>query len=194
MIFEAVINPEHLYQALLNKLVLRADEVKRFEIFLRTHTSWLTSPASTRFHLACTGGLLQHSLNVAHTLLALRKELAPGLSEESCVIAVLYHDVGKVGSAEKPYYLPNANAWEVRNRGILYSISTYLVHLDLPTRSLFLVSSYIHLTEEEAQAIRYHGGQYIEEYRSVAHREEKLTRLLQYADNWSGSVLEKSHC
>jgi len=191
---ETIMNPEYLYQSLLNKVVLRADEVKRFEMFLRTRTSWLTSPASTRFHLACTGGLLQHSLNVAHTILALRKELAPGISEESCVIAALYHDVGKVGAADKPYYLPNANAWEVRNRGIRYCINKDLVHMDLPTRSLFLVSSYIPLTEEEAQAIRYHDGQYIEENRSVAHREEKLTRLLQYADNWSGGVLEKNHC
>ena len=44
--------------------------------------------------------------------------------------------------------------------------------------------------ENLAQAIRYHDGQYIDENRSVAHRETELTRLLQYADNWSGGVLE----
>ena len=46
------------------------------------------------------------------------------------------------------------------------------------------------LRRYEAQAIRYHDGQYIDENRSVAHRETKLTRLLQYADNWSGGILE----
>ena len=49
----------------------------------------------------------------------------------------------------------------------------------------------IPLTEEEAQAIVYHDGQYVEDNRSVATHEEKLTLLLQYADNWSGFVVEE---
>lgn len=179
-----------LYQELLTKVAVRAEEVRRFEEFLRSRTSWLTAPASTRFHLACTGGLVRHSLNVARVILTLRQELSPDIPEESCVIAALYHDVGKAGMADKPYYLPNQNAWEVKNRGIKYTINKELAHFDLPTRSLFLVASNIPLTDEEAQAIRYHDGQYIDENRSVAHREEKLTRLLQYADNWCGGVVE----
>jgi hypothetical protein len=63
--------------------------------------------------------------------------------------------------------------------------------MDIASRSLFIVSKFIDLTEEEAQAIRYHDGQYIDENKSVAHKETKLTRLLQYADNWAGGVLEK---
>lgn len=47
------------------------------------------------------------------------------------------------------------------------------------------------LTEEEVQAIVYHDGQYVEDNRSVAAREEKLTLLLQYADNWSGFIVER---
>src|SRR5204862_240263 len=151
----------------------------------------LTSPASTRFHLAKEGGLVEHSLNVAATLLQLRELLALDIPEESCVITALYHDVGKIGYPGKPHYLVNDNAWEVRNRGLKYRVNNAIVHMDLPTRSLFLIAPHISLTEEEAQAIRYHDGQYIEENRSVAHREERLTRLLQYADNWSGGVLEK---
>ena len=44
----------------------------------------------------------------------------------------------------------------------------------------------IELSEEEVQAIVYHDGQYIDD-----NAEEPLTLLLQYADNWSGFVLEK---
>lgn len=62
--------------------------------------------------------------------------------------------------------------------------------MEVPTRSLFLLAQQIALTEEEAQAIRYHDGQYIAENRSVAHGECRLTRLLQYADNWSAGALE----
>ena len=63
--------------------------------------------------------------------------------------------------------------------------------MGLAVRSLFLVSQYIPLTEEEAQAIAYHDGQYVEENKIIAHREEPLTRLLSYADNWTGCVMEK---
>lgn len=94
------------------------------------------------------------------------------------------------GLPGKPYYLDNPDQEQVRNRGIRYIVNRELVHLDLPSRSLFLVASYLQLTEDEIQAIRYHDGQYVAENRSVAHRETKLTRLIQYADNWTGGVLE----
>ena len=64
-----------------------------------------------------------------------------------------------------------------------------LPHLDLATRSLFLIAGYVPLTPEETQAIRYHDG-YVAENRGVAHRETPLTRLVQYADNWCGGVVE----
>jgi len=178
------------YENLLAKVTERVNEVARFDEFLRNDTSWLTAPASTRFHLAKEGGLVEHSVNVARTLLKLRELLAPDISEESCVIVGLYHDVGKVGMPEKPYYLPNLSEWHVRHRGICYTVNRDLVHLDTATRSLYLVGRYITLNEDEVQAIRYHDGQYVRENGSVAHKETRLTRLLQYADNWSGGVLE----
>jgi 23S rRNA maturation-related 3'-5' exoribonuclease YhaM len=178
------------YKDLIELVSDRRNEVMDFERFLRGETCWTTSPASTRFHLAKEGGLIEHSLNVATTLLRLRTALAPDLTEESCVIVGLYHDIGKIGMPGKPYYLPNPSEWHVRNRGVNFIVNNGIVHMDIATRSLFLVSRHITLTEEEAQAIRYHDGQYIDENKSVAHKECKLTRLLQYADNWSGGVLE----
>ncbi len=184
-------NPKSPLNEFTELLGNRAAEIQRFEAFLETETSWLTSPASTRFHLPHAGGLVEHSMNVARTLLRLRDTLAPDLSAESCVVVGLYHDVGKVGMPGKPYYLPNPSEWHVRNRGANYIVNQDLVHMDIATRSLFLVAQHIHLTDEEAQAIRYHDGQYIDENGSVAHRECRLTRLVQYADNWSGGVLEE---
>ena len=60
--------------------------------------------------------------------------------------------------------------------------------MGLGVRSLMLVSNFIPLSDEEAQAIVYHDGQYIEENKQIAHREESLTLLLSYADNWAGST------
>ena len=178
------------YEALLSHVVNRREAVEKFDRFLRTETAWLTSPASTRFHLAEDGGLLRHSVNVARTLLKLRETLAPDLPLESCVIVALFHDLGKVGMPGRPYYLPNPSEWHVRNRGIRYIVNGDIVHMDIATRSLFLIAQHLPLSDNEAQAVRYHDGQYIVENQSVAHKETRLTRLLQCADNWAGGVIE----
>jgi hypothetical protein len=60
--------------------------------------------------------------------------------------------------------------------------------MGLSLRSLYLVSQYIPLSDEEAQAIAYHDGMYVPEGRSVAHKEEPL--LLHWADMWTASVRE----
>lgn len=73
---------------------------------------------------------------------------------------------------------------------VSYRFNKELTYLSVPIRSLYLVAQYFPLTEE-AQAIVYHDGQYVEDNHSVAAREEPLTLLLQYADNWSGFIVEK---
>ncbi|MFC1670592.1 HD domain-containing protein [Spirochaetota bacterium] len=179
------------YELLLGFIKERSKEVMDFDMFLRDETTWLTSPASTRFHLNCEGGLLEHSVNVAETLLKMRRELMPELSLESCIICALFHDLGKLGYPGIPYYIKNPDKWQVENRNRKYIINKECTHMDIATRSLYLVSQHITLTPGEAQAIRYHDGQYIEENHSVAHRETPLTRLLQYADNWSAGIIEE---
>lgn len=181
------------YQMLLSFVKERKDQIRAFTEFLSEKTNWLTAPASTKFHLAKKGGLIEHSVNVAKTLIKLRRELKPELSLESCVIVALFHDVGKVGFSGVPYYIENLNQWQVDNRNIKYSINPDCLHMDTSTRSLYLITQYVMLTQEEAQAIRYHDGQYVDENKSVAHRESPLTRLLQYADNWSGGVIESAN-
>jgi hypothetical protein len=42
------------------------------------------------------------------------------------------------------------------------------------------------------QAIVYHDGQYVDDNTSVATKETPLALLLQYADSWSGFVIEES--
>jgi hypothetical protein len=93
-----------------------------------------------------------------------------------------------------PQYLINEPTERQRRYG--YPASTpfrfndNLTYLSVPVRSLYLCLPYINLSEEEAQAIVYHDGQYVEDNRSVAKNEVPLTLLLQYADNWCGFVIE----
>jgi len=178
------------YHALINQVKTREKEMKTFLSFLEEETSWLISPASTRFHNNFEQGLLRHSIAVAELLLQLKELLSPDINNESCVIVGLFHDVGKVGLPGKPLYLPNT---EIRSSHgeRKYIVNPKLVYMGLGVRSLLLVNKFVSLSEDEAQAIVYHDGQYIKENKYIAHHEEPLTLLLSYADNWAGEVLEK---
>ena len=179
------------YEALKAMVVRRKGPFDELIRFLEKETSWLTSPASTRFHLCVESGLLQHSVGVTETLLKLRECLAPQISEESCVIVALLHDVGKVGMPGKPLYLPNDNQWEREKRGVNYKYNPEVTTMGLAVRSLYLVSKYMPLSDAEAQAICYHDGQYVTENEVVAQEEEPLTLLLHWADYWTAMVHEE---
>lgn len=68
------------YAALKAKVVERRGEFAALMEFVEGQTAYLTAPASTRFHLCRERGLLEHSVNVAETLLRLRAALAPQIS------------------------------------------------------------------------------------------------------------------
>ena len=179
------------YETLKSKVAKRKKELDSFIKMLENDTSWLTSPASTRYHLNKEGGLLEHSVGVAENLLKFRGAFAPQLSEESCVIVGLLHDVGKIGMPGKPRYVKNDNDWETKKRGIAYKINPAEVKMNLAARSLYLVTKYIPLSDSEAQAILYHDGQYVDFNKEVAHKEEPLTLLVHWADYWTAHIYEE---
>ena len=179
------------YEALKSKVTKRKNEFDTFINMLEKGSSWLTSPASTKYHLNKEGGLLEHSVGVTETLLKFRETLAPAISEESCVIVGLLHDVGKIGMPGKPRYLKNDNQWEIEKRNMKYKINPDEVYMNLATRSLYLIAKYVSLSDSEAQAILYHDGQYVEGNKEVAHHEMPLTLLAHFADLWTATVYEE---
>lgn len=183
------------YQALKDKVCVRKEEFTDLMKYIEEETSYLTAPASTKFHLCREQGLLEHCVNVAEYLLKIKAVLAPEISDESCVIVALLHDLGKAGMPGHPQYIKNEPTAKQKAAGFSattpYRFNKELLYLSVPIRSLYLIASRFPLTEEEVQAIVYHDGQYVEDNRSVANKEEKLTLLLQYADSWSGFIVEK---
>lgn len=183
------------YERLKTLVVERQTEFAALMDFVENETSYLTAPASTRFHLCREGGLLEHSVNVCENMLRLRAALAPEISEESCVVTALLHDLGKAGMPGRPMYVPNRPTAKQRQYGygptVPYHTSDKLTYLSVPVRSLYLIGPRFPLTEEETQAIVYHDGQYVDDNRSVATKECPLLFLLQYADSWSCFVTER---
>ena len=188
-------NFEEKYNALFEKLLDRKEQVVKFKSFLENETCWLTSPASTRFHLNIEKGLLIHSVGVAYNALRIKNLLAPDISDESIVITALFHDLGKIGLPGKPYYLPNDNKWEIEKRGINYKINPEIVTMNIAVRSLYLVGKHIPLTEMEAQAIVAHDGIYPVRggvnNLDYHHNECRLQMIVHFADKWTAAVEEE---
>ena len=185
---------QNRYKALKALVKDRANEFNELMDYIENETEWLTAPASTRFHLCRESGLLEHSINVAETLIRIKNTLYPLIEDESCVIVALLHDLGKVGMPGEPLYLKNKPTENQRRAGYgptyPYSFNNGLTYLSVPIRSLYLALPFLPLSVDEAQAIAYHDGQYVDDNRSVAKNECPLTLLLQYADNWCGFVVE----
>ena len=131
-------------------------------------TDFFTAPASTRFHMSCEGGLLQHSLNVYDCLVNLgtttgdvQEFQAAGMRldsipQESIIIVALLHDLCKVNFyATEMRWRKDANQkWE--------QYPVYTVNDRNPyghgEKSVMMASEFIHLTMEERYAIRWHMG------------------------------------
>ena len=93
------------YNKLKALVIERKKEFEALMNFVESETAYLVAPASTKFHLCREKGLLEHSVNVAETILKLKETLAPTISTESCVIVGLLHDLGKAGMPGQPIWL-----------------------------------------------------------------------------------------
>ena len=108
---------------------------------------FFTSPASTKYHLSVPGGLLQHSINVAEAAMELCETPRFKTCDKRAVfVAALLHDVCKAGKyIEKP------------GGGYRYEDTRMLGHGE---ESVILIQRWLHLTDKEVLAIRWHMGAY----------------------------------
>lgn len=170
------------FERLSERVVERRTQFDGFVKFLKEKTEFFDAPASTIYHLNVRHGLLFHSVGVAETLLKIKHALTPELSDESCVICGLFHDAGKAGLPGAPLYVKTKKGYEMNKN---------LVEMQVAIRSLFLISKFIDLSADEAQAITYHDGQYIPQGRDVAHRETPLLTILHFADFYTAHIIEQ---
>jgi hypothetical protein len=146
-----------------NKAVeyIKRDGINDLITWLENETDYFTAPASTNFHGNYEGGLMQHSLNVArfalHNLNMMVKE-KPELESlrESAIICGLFHDVCKTNTyfLDKKWTKDENNKWK-DYIGYKVQDSFPLGHGE---KSLYLISKFIKLTDDEALAIRWHMG------------------------------------
>lgn len=123
-------------------------------------SDFFDAPASTKHHSAYKGGLCEHSIKVFKRFVKLiegefGKNWQEKVSPESVAIIALLHDVCKVN-----YYVTEmrnvkeGNAWVQKP---YYKIDDALPY-GHGEKSVYIVSSFIKLSREEAMAINWHMG------------------------------------
>ena len=165
------------------------------------------APASSRFHLSCKGGLLEHSLNVYEAAMMLREqavkarpELEEQLPVDSVAICTLLHDVCKT-DIYKEGMLSRKNAdgyWEkYLGYQVDYNAGLPLGHGE---KSVILLLSWgLELKPEEMMAIRWHMTAWDLPMQSPEHKESlnaakaktPLVSLVQLADGFATGLLER---
>ncbi len=134
---------------------IKRNGAKELLAWLQT-TDFFTAPASTKFHCACEGGLVQHSVSVYNTLR--EKHFEEGVdNEESFAICALLHDLCKA-----QFYKVSTRNVKNESTGQWEKQPFYSVEDIFPyghgEKSVFLIERFMRLKPAEAMAIRWHMG------------------------------------
>ena len=140
----------------------KIEESMLLEYLMSERSDFFTAPASTKFHGDYDMGLVTHSVNVYHCLkdyLARARCLSEynmNYSDETIALVALLHDVCKINCYHK--YLRNVKNEE----GVWEQVAAFNFEDPEPfghgEKSVFLISKFLRLTNEEAYAIRFHMG------------------------------------
>lgn len=119
-------------------------------------TDFFTAPASTKFHGACAGGLVQHSVNVYEVMVEKHFEEEID-SKESFAICALLHDLCKA-----QFYKVSTRNVKNETTGTWEKQPYYSIEDSFPyghgEKSVFLIERFMRLKTSEAVAIRWHMG------------------------------------
>ncbi len=158
-------------------------------------TDFFTAPASTKYHCACLGGLVQHSVNVYYTLTE-RYFNNETDSPESFAICALLHDLCKA-----QFYKVSTRNVKNETTGAWEKQPFYAVEDLFPyghgEKSVFLIERFMRLKPAEAMAIRWHMGGFDDSAKagsfsiSVAFEKYPLAVQLHLADLESTYLREK---
>jgi len=170
-------------------------------------SGFFEAPASSKFHLACKGGLLEHSMNVYNAAMMLREqiikvrpEMEDQIPAESVAITALLHDVCKT-DIYKEGILNRKNAEGFWEKHIGYHVD---YNMGLPLghgeKSIIMLLSWgLEMKPEEMLAIRWHMTAWDLPMQSPEHKESlnaakaksPLVSLIQLADGFATGLLER---
>ena len=131
----------------------------------------ILTPASSmeHFHNAFAGGYIDHILRVTRNAVKLYdmyNELGIGMGEftkENVIFSALHHDLGKVGSMDANWYIPNDSQWHIENQGKIYKSNPDMNFMNMTGRTFWLLNQFgVKIEEGEWIAIQLTDGLYDE--------------------------------
>lgn len=147
----------------------------------------MLAPASTKRDYTCChpGGLVEHSLRVLQNAAKLRQVynlLSDSVETNSLILCSLFHDIGKVGTDTKDYYVDNTSEWHRDKLGIMYNIAERFQFIPATQLSLLILSqNMVSISIEEWYAISVIGNKNVREDVPNSNGEPWISLILNQA-------------
>lgn len=181
------------FEALYKNNISRQGSGELFEWLLKT--DFFEAPASTKYHCACEGGLVHHSIEVYNVLI--NKHFDENEDNlESFTICALLHDLCKT-----QFYKVSTRNVKNEQTGAWEKQPFYMVEDSFPyghgEKSVFLIERFMRLKTSEAMAIRWHMGGFDDSARagsfaiSLAYERYPIAVKLHMADIEATYLSEK---
>ena len=157
-------NYEKHFKIIDHYIVDRGDQVK--SMIESLGEEYVMAPASGKswYHNAFAGGYVDHVNRVVQYAVKqsrLYEEMGGTVdyTMEELVFSALFHDLGKIGEANTPSYLPQTDKWRQDKLHEMYTPNGELDFMLVPDRSLFTLQEYgIKVSKNEYLAIKLHDG------------------------------------
>lgn len=178
-----------------------ANILSMFDDFEERITS---SPASGRlnYHNCFVGGFLDHVLRVQETAFKCKSLLKSmnikiNCSDSDIFFAAVFHDWGKLGTVDEPYYIQQTSSWHQEKLGEYWKHNDKLDYMSVTDRALFTLQSYdIKVNQNVWKAIKLSDGVFDDGngsyYKRPSESDDILYYIVHWAD-WMSTVVEKQH-
>lgn len=191
------------FYELINKYITGDRKDKLLDFYKSLEEVLALAPASTKLdhHNCFPGGYVDHVVRVVEASLVFEKVWdkfgqKKNYTTEELVFSAINHDLGKLGTKDHPFYIPNDSQWHIEKQGALYKYNSNITHMRIADRSLYyLQQQRIEVTENEYLAIKLHDGLYEEgnkpyfmTYNKDTELKSNIVHILHQADLMASRV------
>ena len=183
----------------------KGDDLKNIiNLFNHFEDRIIEAPASGRptYHNCFVGGWLDHTLRVIETSLQTREHFI-GLgvevtaTEKDVVLAAMFHDLGKLGDLNDPYYKYQTDEWRRNKLQEWYTHNSDMETMSVTDRALWLLQHFnIKVSTEVWKAIKMSDGMFDKGNEDYYRRSSDSRNILHYIvhfGDWMSTVAEKQH-
>ena len=190
----------------LNKMVedtFEGDNLQNIKnLFNHFEDRMIEAPASGRpnYHNCFPGGWIDHTLRVIETSLKMREHFIElGVEETSTendvVLAAVFHDLGKLGDLNHPYYKYQTDEWRRNKLQEWYTYNPDMENMSVTDRALWLLQHFnIKVSTEVWKAIKLSDGMFDKGNEDLYRRSTDSKNILHYIvhfGDWASTISEK---